>query len=165
MFIRRHIMAPTNTTFASILVEFLHSDVCSKLKWSVKNLRFSKNVFEIIWIKNPYRHKWGYGAAHKRIKGLAKMYLKIVCWKIASQQRIRTEYFCFNFVHSFIRTTQWACATVPRQASEIANFAAKALFDDHVIYPYFLTRLGSTRGTGFQTHSQVCRAEGLNPWP
>lgn len=63
MFIRRHIMAPTNTTFASILVEFLHSGVSSRLK----NLRFVKNVFEINWIKNPYRHKWGYGAAHKWI--------------------------------------------------------------------------------------------------
>ena len=33
--------------------------------------------------------------------------------------------------------------------------------DDVVIYPYFLTRLGSTRGTGFQTHSQVCWEENI----
>ena len=45
------------------------------------------------------------------------------------------------------------------------RLTAKALFDDLVIYPYSLTRLGSTRWTGFQTHSQVWRAEGLNPDP
>ena len=41
------------------------------------------------------------------------------------------------------------------------RLTAKALFEDLVIYPCF-TRLGLTRGTGFQTHSHVCRAEGLN---
>ena len=55
---------------------------------------------------------------------------------------------------------------VPQSRRLTANknfLAAKALFDDLIIYPYFLTRFGSTRGTGFQTHSQVCRVEGLNP--
>ena len=39
---------------------------------------------------------------------------------------------------------------------------AKALFDGNAsTYTYNLARLRLTRGTGFQTHSQVCRAEGL----
>ena len=40
--------------------------------------------------------------------------------------------------------------------------ATKALSDDRFIYPYSLTRLGFTNGTGFQTHSQVWRTKELN---
>ena len=33
------------------------------------------------------------------------------------------------------------------------------MFDDHITYPYSITRLGSAQG--FKTRSQMCRAEGL----
>ena len=45
----------------------------------------------------------------------------------------------------------------PIQVSE------SSLFADLVIHPYSYTRLGLTRGTVSQAHSQVCRVDRLNP--
>ena len=66
---------------------------------------------------------------------------------------------------------------IPMKTSESATSHREGTLDDPVIYPYSLTRLGSTRGTGFQTHIRAegltrrtgfqthIQAEGLNPWP
>ena len=84
---------------------------------------------------------------------------------------ISRSFFCMRF-YILCNSTYFTLLSV--QLNSLCNLhrparerllTAVALFDDHVIYPYSLTWLGSTRGTGFQTHSQVCRAEGLNPWP
>ena len=56
---------------------------------------------------------------------------------------------------SYLSTVSVFIICVTRQVRSLA----------HSLYWHIYTRLGSTRGTGSQTHSQVCRAEGLKPEP
>ena len=44
------------------------------------------------------------------------------------------------------------------------RLTVKALCNNHSIYPFILTRLGSTWGTSFQKHSQVCLLRGQTPY-
>ena len=77
------------------------------------------------------------------------------------------SFFSFFFFYFFFfyqldgLTSRSLCNHTPYRCrpAKAQRLTAKALFRWSCIYPYFLTRLGSTRGTGFQTHSQVPKCD------
>ena len=67
---------------------------------------------------------------------------------------------CFFCSHDSLRIYLWILLLIGQR---IIMYCCVTRQSCHL--PKFYDRLGSTRGTGFQTHSKVSRAEGLNPWP
>ena len=83
--------------------------------------------------------------------------------------RLRWAYEYFSFFifcsHDSLRIYQRDPWVLPLIRTTYYHVSCNSTFRWSCHLPYSMTGLGRPEEQVFKTHSQVCRAEGLNPWP